>query len=57
LIKTKDDSTKIQKKLLKHKILIRDCKNFRGLNNHYIRIAVKSHKDNRKLVNAMEAIA
>ena len=57
LIKTKDDSTKIQKKLLKHKILIRDCKNFRGLNNHYIRIAVKTHKDNLKLVNAMEAIA
>ncbi|MCE2505774.1 MAG: threonine-phosphate decarboxylase [Nitrosopumilaceae archaeon] len=56
LIKTKQDSTKIQKKLLKHKILIRDCKNFRGLNNHYIRIAVKSHKDNLKLVNAMEAI-
>ncbi len=57
LIKTKDDSTKIQKKLLKHKILIRDCKNFRGLNNHYIRIAVKTHKDNLKLVHAMEAIA
>lgn len=57
LIKTKQDSTKIQKKLLKHKILIRDCKNFRGLNNHYIRIAVKSHKDNLKLVSAMEAIA
>lgn len=57
LIKTKDESTTIQKKLLKHKILIRDCKNFRGLNNHYIRIAVKSHKDNLKLVHAMEAIA
>jgi threonine-phosphate decarboxylase len=57
LIKTKQDSTKIQKKLLKHKILIRDCKNFRGLNNHYIRIAVKSHKYNLKLVDAMEAIA
>lgn len=57
LIKTKQDSTKIQKKLLKHKILIRDCKNFRGLNNHYIRIAVKSHKDNLKLVDAMEEIA
>ncbi|WP_237087702.1 hypothetical protein [Nitrosopumilus piranensis] len=57
LIKTKQDSTKIQKKLLKHKILIRDCKNFRGLNNHYIRIAIKSHKDNLKLVNAIEAIA
>ena len=57
LIKTKHDSTKLQKKLLKHKILIRDCKNFRGLNNHYIRIAVKSHKDNLKLVRALEIIA
>ena len=49
LIKTKLDSTKLQKKLLKHKILIRDCKNFRGLNNHYIRIAVKNHNDNLKV--------
>ena len=57
LIKTKYDSTKLQKTLLKHKILIRDCKNFRGLDNHYIRIAIKSHKDNLKLVTAMEAIA
>ncbi|HJJ22122.1 MAG TPA: threonine-phosphate decarboxylase CobD [Nitrosopumilus sp.] len=56
LIKTKQDSTKLQKKLLKHKILIRDCKNFRGLNNHYIRIAVKSHKDNIKLLQALEAV-
>ena len=56
LIKTKYDSTKLQTKLLKNKILIRDCKNFRGLNNHYIRIAVKSHKDNVKLVTALEKI-
>ena len=56
LIKTKYDSTKLQKKLLKKNILIRDCKNFRGLNNHYIRIAVKSHKDNLKLVRALEII-
>jgi len=57
LIKTKQDSTKLQRKLLKHKVLIRDCKNFRGLNNHYIRIAIKSHKDNLKLVGALEAVA
>ena len=56
LIKTKKDSTQLQKKLLEHKILIRDCKNFRGLDNHYIRIAVKSHKDNLKLVNVLEKI-
>ena len=55
-ITTKYDSTKLQTKLLKSKILIRDCKNFRGLDNHYIRIAVKSHKDNVKLVAALEKI-
>ena len=56
LIKTKYISTKLQHKLLKHKILIRDCKNFRGLDSHHIRIAVKSHKDNLKLVRALEKI-
>ena len=56
LIKTKYNSTKLQTKLLKNKILIRDCKNFRGLDEHYIRIAVKSHKDNVKLVSALEKI-
>ena len=56
LIKIKKDSTKLQKKLLEQKFLIRDCKNFRGLNNHYIRIAVKPHKDNLKLVKVLEKI-
>ena len=56
LIKTKKNSTNLQKKLLGQKILVRDCKNFRGLNNHHIRIAVKSHKDNLKLVKALEKI-
>ena len=57
LIKTKRNSTKIQKQLLKHKILIRDCRNFHGLNSNYIRIAIKSHKDNLKLVKALEIIS
>ncbi len=56
LIKIKKDSTNLQKKLFKQNILIRDCKNFRGLDNHYIRIAVKSHKDNLKLVKALESL-
>ncbi|MDH5657975.1 MAG: aminotransferase class I/II-fold pyridoxal phosphate-dependent enzyme [Nitrosopumilus sp.] len=56
LIKTKYNSTKLQQKLLKHKILIRDCKNFRGLDNHHIRIAVRSHKDNLKLVRTLEKV-
>ena len=56
LIKTKQDSTKLQKKLLEKQIFIRDCKNIRGLDNHFIRVAVKSHKDNLKLVKTLEEI-
>ena len=56
LIKSKIDSKIIQKKLLKKNILIRDCRNFRGLNNNYIRIAIKTRKENQKLVKALEEI-
>ena len=56
LIKTKIDSQVLQKKLLKKKILVRDCSNFRGLNNNYIRIAIKTRKQNQKLVKSLEEI-
>ncbi|MDX1441816.1 MAG: threonine-phosphate decarboxylase CobD [Nitrosopumilaceae archaeon] len=53
LIKSKIDSSILQKKLLKKKILIRDCSNFRGLDNSYIRVAVKTRKENQRLIKAM----
>ena len=56
LVKTKIKSRLLQKKLQKKKILIRDCSTFRGLNQNYIRIAVKTRKENIKLVKALEAI-
>ena len=56
LIKSKLNSSKIKEKLLKKNILIRDCKNFRGLNNHHIRIAVKTRKENQKLLRALEKL-
>ena len=56
LIKTKIKSNLLQKKLLKKKILIRDCNSFRGLNNNFIRIAVKTNKENKKLIKALEAV-
>jgi threonine-phosphate decarboxylase len=49
-------SKTLQKKLLKKKILIRDCSTFRGLNDNYIRIAVKTRKENRKLIKAFEKL-
>lgn len=56
LIKTKQPSKILQKKLLHLNILVRDCSNFRGLDNHHIRIAVRTHKENQKLVSALEYI-
>ena len=56
LIKTKTKSKIIQNKLLKKKILIRDCSSFKGLNNNYIRIAVKTRKENEKLIKALKKI-
>ncbi|NIM26419.1 MAG: threonine-phosphate decarboxylase [Nitrososphaeria archaeon] len=56
LIKSKINSQNLQKKLLKKKILVRDCSNFRGLNKNFIRIAVKTRKQNQKLVKALEEL-
>jgi len=56
LIKSKIKSNIIQKRLLKRNILIRDCNTFRGLDNNFIRIAVRTHKENLKLVEALREL-
>jgi threonine-phosphate decarboxylase len=56
LIKSKIKSNQIQKKLLKRNILIRDCRTIRGLDNNFIRIAVKTHKENLKLIEALREL-
>ena len=43
-------------KLRKYHILIRDCSNFRGLSAGYYRIAVKTRRDNRKLIKIMKEL-
>ena len=37
-------------------ILVRDCSNFRGLDNTYLRVAVKSHKENTILIKELTSI-
>lgn len=54
LIRTKTNSKTLQKRLLKKNILIRDCSTFRGLDESYIRIAIKTRKENAKLILALE---
>lgn len=45
------DSKKLREELIQKNILIRDCSSFRSLNNRYIRIAVRTRKENLHLVN------
>lgn len=46
----------LDKLLLKKKIAIRNCENYRGLNSGFFRIAVKNHSDNMQLVKAVDEI-
>lgn len=56
LIRSKINSKQLQKRLLKKNILIRDCSNFKGLDNKFIRIAVRTRKENLKLVKALNSL-
>ncbi len=37
-------------------VLIRDCSNFKGLDSTYIRVAVKSHKENMRLIKELSGL-
>ena len=56
LIKSTIKSNQIKNKLLKKNILIRDCSTFRGLDDNFIRIAVRTHKENLKLIEALRSL-
>ena len=56
LLESKISSKIVQKKLIKKKLLVRDCSTFQGLNNKFIRIAVRTHRENVKLVKTLEKI-
>jgi threonine-phosphate decarboxylase len=46
-------ASELAAKLLAQGILIRDCSSFHGLDPYYIRLAVKTHAENQKLVEAI----
>ncbi|NOG86077.1 MAG: threonine-phosphate decarboxylase [Planctomycetes bacterium] len=47
-------SSILQNFLIKEKIIIRDCLNFVGLTEKYIRVAVRTRKENQRLLEAMK---
>jgi histidinol-phosphate/aromatic aminotransferase/cobyric acid decarboxylase-like protein len=51
--KTGLTAAQLTQKILSEGILIRDCTSFRGLDEYYIRIAVKQHGENVRLLEAL----
>jgi threonine-phosphate decarboxylase len=49
-------SSDLKNDLLKQRIMIRDCSNFKGLSRHFFRIAVRTTEENRRLLAALENI-
>ena len=48
-------AAQIKAALLQHRLLIRDCSNFRGLSPRYIRISIKTAESNRLLAEKLTA--
>jgi threonine-phosphate decarboxylase len=49
--------TDLREKLAQQNILIRDCSSCPGLGRRYFRIAVRTHSDNRRLIDELHAIS
>lgn len=47
---------KLKNALLSHGILVRDCSSFVGLDAFYLRVAVKTHLENMKLLHALRKV-
>jgi threonine-phosphate decarboxylase len=52
----KISSSELRSRLIRRGILIRDASNFVGLDDRYVRIAVRTKEDNRQLVGALREV-
>lgn len=48
--------TDLKEACLRHGVLLRDCGNYRGLAAGYYRIAVRTHEENRRLVQVFRQV-
>jgi threonine-phosphate decarboxylase len=44
----------LRQRMLAHRIVIRDASNFRGLDERFFRLAVRSRNENERLLAALE---
>jgi threonine-phosphate decarboxylase len=49
-------AAQLKEKLLKYGVLIRDCSSFRGIDEYYVRVAVKTRRENENLLEALKKI-
>lgn len=49
-------AAQLKEKLLECGVLIRDCTSFTGLDEYYIRVAVKTRRENEKLLEALKKV-
>ncbi|MGD6851329.1 MAG: pyridoxal phosphate-dependent aminotransferase [Candidatus Bathyarchaeia archaeon] len=56
ILNRKLTSTMLKESLAKERILVRDCCTFMGMDDSYIRITVRSAKDNQKLVETIKQV-
>lgn len=54
LIRTEAQAHIVQRRLLKHNILVRDCSSFEGLDSHHIRIGVKRRREDTILAKLLK---
>lgn len=54
IIKEGLESSLLKAKLMDYNILIRECDTFKGLNNQFIRIAIKDEDSNNRLIEALK---
>jgi threonine-phosphate decarboxylase len=49
-------SAQLKERMLKHGVLIRDCSSFKGLDEYYIRVAVRTRQENERLLAVLRNI-
>jgi threonine-phosphate decarboxylase len=50
------DSLTLKEKLLKKRILVRDCSTFTGMGTDYVRISTRKRRENTLLINALKEV-
>lgn len=50
-------ATEFAGKMLDQKILVRDCSSFKMLGDSYVRLAVRTHEENERLLKALKTVA